>query len=182
MKTLPREQADALFDKFWDEMESEWFKIEVLQDYSAEDDSPSLRSWIGGDRAESIRLLRAEADPEWINQCQAKLKQGVKLVRVHLVEEPFTPYLQWELEHYKYVNVPRCGERVHLVNKSELIGLEIPPGDIIIFDKIRAVVNDYDARGLMTRQTFYDKNDDINNFLELRKQLIKLAKPLPAKT
>jgi len=49
---------------------------------------------------------------------------------------------------------------------------------MMIFDKKRVVVNSYNPAGLMTHETFYDAHDDIAKFLELRKKLIELAKPL----
>ncbi|MGH7157003.1 MAG: DUF6879 family protein [Candidatus Saccharimonadales bacterium] len=51
MKTLPRRQAGELWGKHWNEMSQEWFKLEVLQDYSAEDAGPSLDAWLEGDKS-----------------------------------------------------------------------------------------------------------------------------------
>lgn len=178
MKRLERKEADKLFDKYWDEMKKEWFKIEVLQDYSGEDDGPSLQQWLKGDKQSSIELMKAEANPEWVESCRQKIKGGVKLIRVHIVDEPPTPYVEWELEHYKYVNIAQCGEQVLLVRKSDVDNLQIPMGDIMIFDDQKAVVNEYDSSGRMTSQTFYDENDDISTCLTLKEQLLNVAKPL----
>lgn len=178
MKTLPREQANVLWGKWWGEMRDEWFKVEVLQDYSGEDAGPSLEAWIKGDKQTSIRLIREENHIEWVEDCQKKLKQGVELTRIHLVEEPPTPYLEWEVEHYKLVNIAKCGESVYLLNRSEVKDLDIPAGDLMVFDKKRAVVNTYNSRGFMTHETFYDKDHDIKKFLELRKKLMERARPL----
>ncbi|MGH7157002.1 MAG: DUF6879 family protein [Candidatus Saccharimonadales bacterium] len=75
--------------------------------------------------------------------------------------------------------MPKCGESTYLVYKPHVGGLKLPPGDLMIFDKHRAVVNTYNKNGLMTDQTFYDEQDNLlSNFLELRHQLLGLAKPL----
>ena len=87
--------------------------------------------------------------------------------------------MKWELEQYKYVNSPQCGEQVYLLDKADTAGLKLPAGDLMLFDNERAVVNSYDDRGLMTHETFYDKPDDINEFIELAKELKNLARPLP---
>ena len=100
MKTLSRDEADVLWDKYWDEMRVEWFKLEVLQDYTPEDDGPSLRSWLGGNKQESIELLKTTKNREWVESCQEKIRQGVRLMRVHVVDKPYSPYIEWELEHY----------------------------------------------------------------------------------
>jgi len=72
MLTLPADQQDELWDKFWREMSQEWFKIEVLQDYTGEDDGPSLRAWKKGDKNKSIELLKTDDDPEFTDDCQQK--------------------------------------------------------------------------------------------------------------
>jgi hypothetical protein len=178
MKTLGREEANILFDKYWDEMSHVWFKVEVLQDYAGEDDGPSLQSWIKGDKQTSIAFMKEDASPEWVQSCQEKLRNDVKLIRLHLVEEPYSPYLEWELEYYKNVNIPKCGEQVFLVKKSAVSNLQIPKGDMMIFDDQIVVVNGYNDGGRMISQNFYDQTDNISSFLNLKQQLLRLAKPL----
>ncbi len=178
MKTLPRAPANKLFDEWWNEMIQEWFKVEVLQDYTGEDDGSSLRKWLSGDKEGSIRLIKEQDYSKWANSCRKKASQGVKLIRIHIVDQPLTPYIQWEIEHYKLVNIPQCGERVYLLDRSELAGLDLPKGDIMIFDKKRVRLNCYDSKGLVKSAIFYDEYDNISDFLALRKKLIELARPL----
>jgi hypothetical protein len=178
MKTLPRRSANELWNKWWDEMQDEWFKVEVLQDYAAEDEGPSLIAWLKGDKQRSIELMKEDQAPKFTKNCQEKLKQGVKLHRIHVIQKPYAPYIAWEIEFYRRVSIPLRGESVYLLNRSDTTDLELPVGDVMIFDKKRVVVNTYNQRGLMTHQTFHDEVDDIGRFLELRKMLIERAKPL----
>ncbi|OGL25583.1 hypothetical protein A3E49_02195 [Candidatus Saccharibacteria bacterium RIFCSPHIGHO2_12_FULL_49_19] len=178
MKTLPREKANAMWDKWWDEMRGEWFKLEVLQDYAAEDEGPSLQAWLEGDKQRSITLMLEPSNIARGKGFQKKRSQGVKLIRLHTVQEPYTAYIQWELEHYKHVNKPLWDESIFLINRSEVADLDIPSGDTMIFDKKQVVVNKYNSRGLMTHETFYDEHDDISHFLKLRIALIERAKAL----
>ena len=76
------------------------------------------------------------------------------------------------------MNTAQCGETVYLLDKSDAGGLKLPAGDLMIFDKSRAVLNAYNQNGLMIQQTSFDEDDDINGFLELAKKLKNLAKPL----
>lgn len=183
MKTLPRGQTAKMWDQYWDDMKKEWFKIEVLQDYSGEDDGPSLAAWKNGDKEESKRLFidqvvrRAKA---WQLSCQTKVKNGVQLIRIHIVEEPYSEYLEWELMVYKIHNIPICGEKVFLVPKSQLKDLDIPKGDVMIFDGKRLANNTYNESGLMTQVDYYDADlgDDISRFLSLKAELIKKAQPV----
>jgi len=178
MKTLPANQQDELWDKYWREMGQEWFKVEVLQDYKGEDNGPSLLAWLSGDKKRSIELLETDEDPEFTKDCRQKAAQGVQLSRVHIVEEPLSPYMQWEMEYYKRVSIPLRGEQVFVVRKSDLNSSDLPDGDLMIFDKRRVIVNSYDQTGLMTQADFYDESDDINHFLRLREDLNLVSKSI----
>lgn len=179
MKTLPREEAQKLWQQWWNEMQTEWFKLEVLQDYSGEDHSLSLQKWLAGEKQTSIELLKSNTQQKWIQACQTKVQSGVKLIRIHIVEQPYSQYLQWEIEHYKHINIPQCGEKVFLVNENYTKNFSIKPKDMMIFDNKRVVVTDYDATGLMTRQTFYDETDDISSSLQFKNQLMHFAIQFP---
>ena len=165
-------------------MTKEWFKVEILQDYTGEDDGESLQTWKAGDTEKSkelfVKLVKAGDDSPWVKRCQTKVKQGVKLLRYHVVEEPHSPYLEWEIMIYKARNIPDCGEQVFLVPKTKVADLDLPSGDFMIFDNKRVVVNTYDDIGKMTQQDFYDasEGDDISHYLELKTGLQNQAKQL----
>lgn len=158
-------------------MQQEWFKIEVLQNYTGEDDSPSLRAWLAGDKQKSLKLLAQTAHNSWRRQCKRKYEQGVGMRRIRIIEKPYTPYTEWELEFYKIVNIPG-GEQVFTVDKVDVADLNLPTGDLMMFDNRRIAICAYDETGRMTRQTFYDETDDISAFLQLKHKLLGLAKQL----
>ncbi len=166
-----------LFDEWWNDFDKEWFKIEVLQDYSGEDNGPSLQAWLEGKKQKSIELMKATMNMEWIESCQAKVGQGAKLLRIRLIGNPLTPYSEWEMEHYKHVNIPLCGEEVLLINKTDANDLSLPTGDVMIFDGKRVIKNTYTPNGYMTEQTFYE-DEDVSTFLNLRGELLKRAVPI----
>ena len=176
MKTLDRQEAQKEWGKFWNDLKEEWFKVEVLQDYSGEDICKSLKAWFRGDKEESIKLIGTDVQAlEW-----AKINKGTpfKKIRIHIVEEPFTPYLLWEIENYRLINIPLAGEEVSLINRDNVKELGIPDGDFMIFDNKRAVKNYYDREGKMYKADFYYEEDDINTFLELKKKLVEKARSL----
>jgi len=178
MKTLPRDEASKLWNQYWSDMMQEWFKIEVLQDYSGEDDSPSLRAWLAGDKQKGLELLKHEAHNNgWRKLCEQKHEQGVLMRRIRIIEKPFTPYTEWELEYYKLSNI-LGGEQVFVVDKDDAKNLNLPSGDLMMFDNQRVAICAYDETGRMIRQAFYDENDDLTNFLALKHDLLNLARPL----
>lgn len=177
MKTLNRAEARKLWDPYWYDMEKEWFKVEVLQDYTGEDDSPSLRSWLAGNKKQSLRLLKQTSHGGWSERCKEKHDQGVLMRRVRIIKKPYTLYTEWELEFYKHINLPN-GEQVFIVDKQEAEGLDLPSGDLMMFDNMRAVICAYDNSGRVAQQTFYDEGEDISQFLKLKYDLLALARPL----
>ncbi len=171
MKTLPRLEAGIVWGELWNDLKNEWFKVEVLQDYSAEDKSESLDAWMAGDKERSIELIKAEPS-EWANDCRKKVEDGVKLTRIHVVDYPLSEYVQWEIEVYKNRNIPVGREDVYLLDRKDIPMLDLPSGDLMIFDKTNVVVGNYDSSGYVVSQDFYTGNDTISEFLELREQLL----------
>lgn len=179
MRTLPRTEAQQHWQHYWDDMHQEWFKIEVLQDYAGEDDSPSLRAWLAGDRKTSFDLLKQTTHNGWLTMCQEKHSAGVLMRRIRIIEKPITPYTEWELEFYKHINI-RGGEQVFLVDHEAVKGLDLPSGDLMMFDNKRVAVCAYDKTGRMVSETFYDEQDDISKFLRLKDKLLVIAPVAPA--
>lgn len=171
MKRLSRQEGNLPWDDLWSDMQSEWFKVEVLQDYSAEDKSASLEAWMAGDKEKSLQLLGSDSN-HWNDACREKAEAGVQLTRIHVVDYPLSDYVQWEIEVYKTHNISQGKESVYLVDRKDLADLDLPAGDFMIFDKKQVVVNDYDETGYAYQQTFYDEGDDIGRFLELREALL----------
>lgn len=179
MKTLDRTESHELWSKYWREMKQEWFKVEVLQDYTGEDDSPSLRAWLGGDKERSLALLQQATHNDWRELCEEKRSAGVLMRRIRVVEEPHTPYTEWELEFYKHINIPG-GEQIFIVNKQDVADLDLPSGDLMMFDNKRIAICAYDETGRVVQQTFYDESDDISSFLQLKHDPLPLARPFQA--
>jgi hypothetical protein len=174
MKTLLRIESDVYWSQLWDSMQSEWFKVEVLQDYTGEDNGPSLDAWRVGDKERSIALLLEEPD-EWSRVCQGKVIQAVGLTRIHVVDYPLSEYVQWEVAVYRARNIPLGGEQVYLVDRAELGAINLPAGDMMLFDQKNVVINSYNQTGYAYEQTFYGEGDDITPFLSLRSQLLKAS-------
>jgi hypothetical protein len=175
MKRLSRQEGNLLWDDLWADMHDEWFKVEVLQDYSAEDKSRSLDAWMAGDKEKSLELLGNDSN-QWNDACREKAETGVQLTRIHVVDYPLSDYVEWEVEVYKTHNIPHGKEDVYLVDRKDLVGIDLPAGDFMIFDKQRVILNDYDETGYAYQQTLYGEGDDIRRFLDLRELLLKADK------
>jgi hypothetical protein len=57
MRHLPLYDALQMFDELFSTARNSMFKLEVLQDYSAVDDNPSLAAWLAGDTQKARELI-----------------------------------------------------------------------------------------------------------------------------
>ncbi len=177
MKRVNRQQLDEYFNKLFQGVTKEYFKLEVLQNYSDEDEdnSPSLKAFRRGDKATSLKLLQEEIKQTtpWF----APTKR-IKKIRIHIVKLPLTPYLEWEIEWYKAFNIPKVGEQIFLINQNKAVkqGIKLPKGDLIILDNTTVIVNEYESKqGGVIGSRVYVGPEEIKPFLKLKKQLLKLA-------
>lgn len=175
MKYLNRTEALKLWNTYWDDTTVEFFKVEAVQDYGAEEiaQTPSYNAWLKEDRTLAIALIKKNAN-QWAKQTKNKpiLKR-----RIRIVKEPYTSYLEWEIMYYKLVNIPLGGEKVFLVNWNN-INVEAIPGDFMIFDNQRVANSHYDDTGRMIGMDFYDKGEDITQFMQLKDLLLSYAEEL----
>jgi hypothetical protein len=96
------------------------WKFERQQEFEEQDDSwDALRR---GHWEEALRLLEKERE-DLVKAAQRDRERGTTFHRVRVVEEPLTPYLQWEL-HALRVQA-ESGKRVRVVTPAALAGLEI---------------------------------------------------------
>jgi len=179
MKILNLAEVVATFDKLFAAAKHDMFKAEVLQDYSAVDDSPSLRAWLSGDEEKAKRLgAEDKGIAAWRGQC---LKSPAAITRIHIVAKPYTAYLQWETEViYKASLLQSGAENVLIAPAAELTESTLPAGDFWIFDGKRVLQWEYEnGNGKLAGGKVWDKaNDDITDFLNLKKALLTVARPV----
>ena len=171
---LSREAGFKVWDSFWDETEDEFFKVEDIQDYSGEEDeewSSSWSLWRRGAKEASLAAIRVHKN-EWAEQMGVRL---FRKIRVHVVDEPFTENLKWEIEHYKLVNIPLADEQVYLVNRKDVPGYNL--GDFMMFDEKRVTKSNYSKSGRLESMDIYE-NEPIQEFMAAKELLMRHAKEI----
>ncbi|HEY8992510.1 MAG TPA: hypothetical protein VIM37_01525 [Candidatus Microsaccharimonas sp.] len=173
MISLPREKAWEKWDEFWNEANKEFFKVEDIQDYTAEDNDQksSLHLWLDGHKRASIDTIYRNKS-EWAEQTSSK---DIRKIRVHVVDEPYTEYLKWEIEHYKIVNIPLGKERTFLVNRKDVPNYVL--GDFMMFDDRDVTKSHYSLEGRMESMDIYE-NESIEKFITAKAQLMQFAKEI----
>ncbi len=180
METLDLEPALEKFETLFAAAQRTMFKAEVLQDYSAVDHSPSLLAWLGGNTALARSLGESDRDTTaWRQQC---LNSPAAITRVHVVDEPLTPYLEWEIAViYGDSLVPSGAETVYLAPSQKLPDITLPAGDFWIFDDEQVLQWSYQAEtGELASARVWGKGDDITPFLELREKFLAASTPVSA--
>ncbi|MDB5179609.1 MAG: hypothetical protein JWN12_241 [Candidatus Saccharibacteria bacterium] len=171
MINLLREKAWEKWDEFWNEANDEFFKVEDIQDYTAEDNDQksSLHLWLEGNKQASLDMIRSNKN-EWAEQTSLK---NIRKIRVHIVDEPYTEYLKWEIEHYKIVNIPLGKERTYLVNRKDVPDYDL--GDFMMFDGKKVTRSHYSTEGRMESMDIYE-NESIDRFITAKARLMQYAK------
>jgi hypothetical protein len=132
----------ALFES----VEESWFRLETLQVYE-----------VDYERAEIEDFLRHGAlhrEPsEWQRMLSRHTKAGRTLQRVHVVEEPLTDYLRYELAAYR--QNAEAGEDIRLLPVPRPSWPDDLPrgGDFWLFDDREVWDMHYDAEGHFLRAT-----------------------------
>ncbi|WP_026454245.1 DUF6879 family protein [Saccharomonospora iraqiensis] len=88
------------------------FRLETFQRYSGSSEDEAFAEWRRTGSLPRTDELRAWC--EWIDQ---RIREGCRAQRVHVVREPLTDYLRFELASYK-PNV-LAGEEVRIIPVSE---------------------------------------------------------------
>lgn len=113
------------------------FRLEARQDYA---DDPQWQAFLAGKAWEKNDDLEA-----WCDLVRSNTARGVVMERVHVVTQPWTPYVRFEVEqHYPYNRA--AGEDVRVVHAEE--PWDAP--DFWLVDDERAWILLYDSRGAMT--------------------------------
>ena len=121
------------------------FRLETLALYVGDEDTV-LAAFRGG-----LPQPRSAAKDEWTSWVRRKLTEGCTVRRVHVVCEPLTEYLRFELTWSYEANVG-AGEDVRILPVAP--GAAWPDGvprcDMWLFDDRALYVMRYDPRGVWT--------------------------------
>lgn len=113
------------------------FRLEVRQHYA---DDPQWQAFLAGEAWDKNDDLAA-----WTELVRSNVDRGVTMQRVHVVTQPWTPYVRFEVEQH-YPHNRDAGEDVRLVHAEE--PWDAP--DFWLVDDLRAWLLVYDSNDAMT--------------------------------
>jgi hypothetical protein len=145
-RRFPLDEFGERFTESWAQMRSRFLKIECWQAYRELEGNTSQSAYGSGevDRARELLRHEAEADRPLYEDIKAR---HIDYARIRLVQEPLTPYLEYELMAYRIraemgedIEVVRCGQELKLPNEDYF--------DFLLFDRHTALIHDYGDDGL----------------------------------
>lgn len=129
------------------------WKLERRQDFREPGD-PSWEAFVRGDWEQALRLIEARRG-ELLDLSRLGARHDCRLLRVRVVEQPLTPYLQWEL-HLLHVRA-ECGELIRVVGPERVAAYEhdCPVPELITLNDDTVYEIRYDAEGTLAGAVRY---------------------------
>lgn len=161
---------------FWKNATRFW-KFERGQRY-AEPASASWRAFNRGNWQEALDLLEASR-PGLVDYHQRAATADITTHRVRIIEEPLTPYLQWEL-HLLHLR-DQTGGPVRVLPASHILEYEEdcgPLADLNIIAPHALYEVTYDDNGVLESAIRSTDPDDIANQVAFVYKLYRIAEPI----
>lgn len=129
------------------------WKLERRQHFREPGD-PSWEAFALGNWQQALRLIEEQRD-ELLDLSRLAARHNCRLLRVRVVEEPLTPYLQWEL-HLLRLRA-ECGELIRVIGPEHVAAYEhdgsVP--ELVTLNDDTVYEIRYDAEGVLTGAVRY---------------------------
>ena len=121
---------------------SAW-RLETLDWYTSPATEARLARFLAGEP------VTAAERSGWLSMLRRDRAAGKTIARVHVIAEPLTNYLRYELACYQ--SSVEGGEDIRILPADVAAGLDLPDFDYWLFDDLRAAVQYYGERGAWLR-------------------------------
>jgi hypothetical protein len=163
---------DPAFARLFTDITSSWFRLETLQRYDVAYEREPLAAFLRGEPLDTT-------PGPWQATLRAHVAAGRQLARVHVLEEPLSDYIRYELA--AYVPNADAGEDVRVIAVARGEWPEgIPRHDYWLFDDERLWLMDYDADGGFQAARRIDDPDAIAQHRRWRDAALARSIPLAA--
>lgn len=147
------------------------FRLELLDHYVATSEAGPFAAFLAGDEPSQ------EWREPWKRLVRAKLAGGATMARVHVVTEPLTAYVRFELTCVYPANVV-AGEDVRVLPRQHADLLDLPGRDFWLLDSAVAGLMTYDDEGNWLRADVTDAADIVEECRRARDTAMAHSVPL----
>jgi Family of unknown function (DUF6879) len=141
-------------DEFFARFHKSAFRLEALPQYLGTSD-PAFRAFC---ESRPLPLSERPTKQDWMRRVANACTQGKHIYRVHVLDQPLTPYLEYELASYPE-NV-EAGEEVYIADRTGRPQLADLTEDFWLCDadsdRPFALLMDYDAEGRFVKGELSD--------------------------
>lgn len=147
------------------------FRLETLQQYLVPGEDEDFAAW----RAGKPLTPRTPENTEWLAELQELVTQGFRRYRVHIVDQPLTDYMRFEL--LGYTENHAAGEEIHIAERHRHPALAGLHEDFWLIDDEVAIRMVYDDAGHFLCP---EPIDDPTPYRGIRNVTMRCAEPLDA--
>ena len=166
--------ADPAFRAAFAGVRKSWFRLETLQVYDAPSEREMLRAFLAGEPQPRNSVLH----DDWTAMIREHVAAGRRLRRVHVIEEPLAPYIEFELT-WGYAAGVAGGEDIRVIPVQRGQWPDgLPHKDFWMFDGAEVWRMDYDADGQVLGAELIDDPADVTQYLTWQDLALRLAMPL----
>lgn len=160
------------FDRFA-ELRYSVFRLETLQVYGGSGEDPGLAAFERGDTAPPY-----SSDEEWWSgMLRTNRDAGCAQQRVHVVREPVTPYMAFELT-WQYAPHAAAGEDIRVIPVSgDDWPTDVPRCDFWLFDSREVYWMRYDHQGTWTGADYSTEPGEVAEACAARDAALAQARP-----
>jgi hypothetical protein len=173
---LDLDEFGSRFAEAWSRLQSRFLKLECRQTYQERETNKSQEAYNKGEVSKAQELLQQEAEADRPLYEDVKTR-GLDYARIRLVQEPLTPYLEYELMAYRIredmgeaIEVVRYGGEFSLPNDKYF--------DFLLFDRHTALIHDYGDEGRQSGGWLTTDSDVIASLERVAVDLRQSAVPL----
>jgi hypothetical protein len=162
--------SEPAFERLFTNVRRSWFRLETLQRYDVEYERQEFAAFLRGEPIDTT-------PGPWQAMIRAHVAAGRHLARVHVIEEPHSDYVRYELAGYP-VNVD-VGEDVRVipVRRGEWPA-GLPRHDWWLFDDARLWLMHYDDAGRFVAAELVDDRDEVVRHVAWRNDALARSMPL----
>lgn len=162
------------------------FKLELLDSYSDafDDERHELNYYISnGEEISGNRLYNSNGT--WYNTIKKLTESKVKFIRIHVVTQPLTQYLRFEIESYKISQ--KMGEEIFFLDRNVYESMKkrtkLEMKDFMIFDYDNILFNNFEAGGDNFAKRFdgctlIEDNKVVKEYSQFYRLLLNRAVPM----
>lgn len=156
------------FQEAFENAQRSIFRLETLQYYA---DDPNFDRFVTGETWQDTDSKR-----HWVDLVQRRVGEGVVMQRVHVVTEPWSDYVRFELT-WSYPPNAAAGEDIRILTTAA----RWAGPDFWMFDDQQVWLMHYDAAGALERVEDASASEStVRACLARKKRAMEGSEPLPA--